>query len=185
MCFLCFLNVLFDITWVFPDGSDGKESTYKVGDPGLIQVGKIPWRRERLPTPVFLPGEFHGQKSLVGYSQWVSKELEMIEQLTLLEKELRLFWKPSVGRDCLFYSCLWCPYRGSMPSTQQVFKTQQFVVAWMNIWFISYTMHEWMYDLQDILLSEKMYNNSYRIWGEGICKFWIEVKLHLLSQFEY
>ena len=31
-------------------------------------VRKIPWRRERLPTPVFLPGEFHGQKSLAGYS---------------------------------------------------------------------------------------------------------------------
>jgi len=31
-------------------------------------VGKILWRRERLPTPVFLPGESHGQRSLVGYS---------------------------------------------------------------------------------------------------------------------
>ena len=29
-------------------------------------VGKIPWRRERLPTPVFLPGEFHGQRNLEG-----------------------------------------------------------------------------------------------------------------------
>ena len=29
-------------------------------------VGKIPWRREWQPTPVFLPGEFHGQRSLVG-----------------------------------------------------------------------------------------------------------------------
>ena len=31
-------------------------------------VGKIPWRREGLPTPVVLPGEFHGQRSLAGYS---------------------------------------------------------------------------------------------------------------------
>ena len=30
-------------------------------------VGKIPWRRERKPTPVFLPGEPHGQRSLAGY----------------------------------------------------------------------------------------------------------------------
>ena len=36
-------------------------------DPG---VGKIPWRREWLPTPIFLPGEPHGQSSLVGYSPW-------------------------------------------------------------------------------------------------------------------
>jgi len=36
-------------------------------------VRKIPWRREWLPTPVFLPGEFHGQRSLAGYSSWVAK----------------------------------------------------------------------------------------------------------------
>ena len=34
------------------------------------RVGKIPWRREWLPTPVFLTREFHGQKSLEGYSSW-------------------------------------------------------------------------------------------------------------------
>ena len=33
-------------------------------------VGKISWRREWQPTPVFLPGEFHGQRSPVGYSPW-------------------------------------------------------------------------------------------------------------------
>ena len=33
-------------------------------------VGKIPWKRERPPTPVFLPGESHGQRSLAGYSPW-------------------------------------------------------------------------------------------------------------------
>ena len=48
-----------------PDGSDGKESAYHAGDPCLI-----PWRREWLPTPVFLPGEYHGQKSLAGDSTW-------------------------------------------------------------------------------------------------------------------
>ena len=38
-------------------------------------VGKIPWRRKWLPTPVFLPGEFHGQRSLVGYSPWGHKRV--------------------------------------------------------------------------------------------------------------
>ena len=33
-------------------------------------VGKIPWRRAQQPTPVFLPGESLGQRSLVGYSPW-------------------------------------------------------------------------------------------------------------------
>jgi len=39
----------------------------------------IPWRREWQPTPVFLPGEFHGQRSLAGYSPWICKELDMTE----------------------------------------------------------------------------------------------------------
>ena len=42
-------------------------------------VGKIPWRREWQPTPVFLPGEFHGQRSLVGYSPWGNKKLDTTE----------------------------------------------------------------------------------------------------------
>ena len=42
-------------------------------------VGKIPWRRKRQPIPVFLPGKFHRQRSLVGYSPWGHKELDMTE----------------------------------------------------------------------------------------------------------
>ena len=45
---------------------------------------KIPWIREWLPTVVFSPGEFYGQRSLVGYSPWAYKELDKTEQLTLL-----------------------------------------------------------------------------------------------------
>jgi len=47
-------------------------------------VGKIPWRRKWQPTPVFLPGKFHGQRNLAGYSPWDCKESDMTEQLTLL-----------------------------------------------------------------------------------------------------
>ena len=45
-------------------------------------VGKIRWRRKRQPTPVFLPGESHGQRSLVGYSPWARKESDLTEWLT-------------------------------------------------------------------------------------------------------
>ena len=38
-------------------------------------VAKIPWRRKWQPTPVFLPGKFHGQRSLVGYSTWGPKRV--------------------------------------------------------------------------------------------------------------
>ena len=41
-------------------------------------VRKIPWRRKWQPTPVFLPGEFHGQRSLAGYSPWGRKGSDTI-----------------------------------------------------------------------------------------------------------
>ena len=46
-------------------------------------VGKIPWRREWQPTPVFLPGKSHGQRTLVGYSPWGRKESNTTEQPSL------------------------------------------------------------------------------------------------------
>ena len=51
-----------------------------VRDMGLIPgSGRFPWRRKWLPTSVFLPGEFHGQRSLEGYSPWGRKELDKTE----------------------------------------------------------------------------------------------------------
>ena len=46
-------------------------------------VGKITWRRAWHPTPAFLPGEFHGQRSLAGYSSWGHKELDTTEWPTV------------------------------------------------------------------------------------------------------
>ena len=48
-----------------------------------------PWRRKWQPTPVFLPGESHGQRSLVGYSSWGREELDTTEQLTHTWYELQ------------------------------------------------------------------------------------------------
>ena len=50
-------------------------------------VGKIPWRRKRQLTPVFLPGESRGQRSLVGYSPQGRKALDVTERLSTPEKE--------------------------------------------------------------------------------------------------
>jgi len=68
----------------FPDGSDCKERIcMQCKRPRFNPwVGKIPWRKEWLPTPVFLPGEFHGQRSLVATVHGVT-ELDMTERLTL------------------------------------------------------------------------------------------------------
>ena len=69
--------------WDSPGGSAGKEPTCQSRrckrcrfDPW---VGKIPWRREWQPPPVFLPGESCGQRSLVGCSRWVADESNTTE----------------------------------------------------------------------------------------------------------
>ena len=87
-------------------------------------VRKIPWRRKLQPTPVFLPGESHGQRSLAGYSRWGHKESDMTEHSTRYVilgtskfekyKTFKLFiglshmWKKSL-QYCLQVACF-CTY---------------------------------------------------------------------------
>ena len=65
----------------FPGGSDSKESN-NAKDLGFPWIGKIPWRREWLPTPVFLPGKPHGQRRLVDLSMRLQR-VRQTERLTL------------------------------------------------------------------------------------------------------
>ena len=61
----------------FP-GSSMVKNRLQCGRPGFDPwVRKIPWRRKWQPTPVFLPGKSHGQKSLAGYGPWGHKESDM------------------------------------------------------------------------------------------------------------
>ena len=64
---------------------DDKETVCNAGDLGLIpRLGRsLGWRREWLLTPVFLPGEFHGQRRLAGYSPWGCKKPDTTELLIL------------------------------------------------------------------------------------------------------
>ena len=71
-------------------GSAGKESACNSKRPGFNPwVGKIPWSRKRLPTPVFWPGEFHGL-----YSPWGCKELDTTERLWLFNT---ILWGFPIG----------------------------------------------------------------------------------------
>ena len=95
-------------------------------------VGKISWRREWLFTPVFLPGEFHGQRSLVGYGAWDHKESDNWMTNTFIGDECwrahgrgRALFKPT-GENCFggsqrvcltrkvkrasSFCDLWCPH---------------------------------------------------------------------------
>ena len=69
----------------FPGGASGKEPTCQCRRPkrrGFYPwTGKIPWRRKWQPTPVFLPGESHGQRSLTGCSPWGCKKLDTTERI--------------------------------------------------------------------------------------------------------
>ena len=70
------------VTAGFPGGSVVQNlpaTAGAAGDSGSIWVGKIPRSREWQSTPVFLPEESHGQRSLVGYSPWDHKESDMTE----------------------------------------------------------------------------------------------------------
>ena len=68
----------------FPGGSEGKSICLQGRRPRFDPwVGKIPWRRKWQPTPVFLSGESHGRRSLVGYSPRGHKESDTPEQLHL------------------------------------------------------------------------------------------------------
>ena len=59
-------------------------------------VRKIPWRRKWQSIPVFLPGESHGQRSLVGYSPWGCKESDMTERLHLIRDNTKAHLHSSV-----------------------------------------------------------------------------------------
>ena len=54
-------------------------------------IGKILRSRKWQPIPVFLPGKFHEQRTLVGYSLWGHKESDMTEQLSMYAGAVKLY----------------------------------------------------------------------------------------------
>ena len=71
---MCTLN-----SWDFPGGSEVKNPPAMQETEFNPWVEKIPWRSAWQLTPLFFPGESHGQKSLVDYSPQGCKELDMTE----------------------------------------------------------------------------------------------------------
>ena len=62
-----------------PKWFSGKQSACQADVGSTPGLGRFPWRRKWQPTPVFLPGKSHGQRSLLGYSPWGRKESDMSE----------------------------------------------------------------------------------------------------------
>ena len=68
----------------FPGGSDGKESACKAGDPGSIPgLGRYLREGNGNPLQYYCLEDFHGQRSLVGYSPWGLKESNTTEWVTI------------------------------------------------------------------------------------------------------
>ena len=77
----------------FPGGSDGKESTCNAGDLVRSLGQEDPLEEGMEPTPVFLPGESHGQRSLVGYGPLGCTEFDTTERLTHTHTHTHIFGK--------------------------------------------------------------------------------------------
>ena len=82
-CFYSSVFFLIPVIVGYPGASDSKESACNAGGLGLIPgLGRFPWRREWLPTPVFLPGKSHGQRSLADCGPWGLKESDVTKRFT-------------------------------------------------------------------------------------------------------
>ena len=83
-CLLCFVfEVTSESTWASLVAQTVKNLPAMQGTLGQSLGGEMPWRREWLCTPVFIPGEFHGERSLLSYNPWGRKESDTIAWLTL------------------------------------------------------------------------------------------------------
>ena len=90
----------------FPGGSDSKESACNAGDLGsILRSGRSPGEENGNPLQ-FLPGEFCGQRSLVGYSPWSCKELDMANGWGNSGNSIRLYFF-QVQNHCRWWLQSW------------------------------------------------------------------------------
>ena len=77
-------------------------------------IRKIPWRREWLPTPVFLPGESQGRRSLASYSPQCHKESDTTEQLPLYDKDKTKVHTQKCNTSKIYVFDLHCSFSGDI-----------------------------------------------------------------------
>ena len=100
----CFWFAFNHLTYGLPRWRSGKKSACQCRRCERYRfspwVGKLPWRRKWKPTPVFLPGQVYGQRSLVGFSPCSCKELGTVEWLRIYA------WVSTVGKHVVCSSIL-------------------------------------------------------------------------------
>ena len=100
-------------------------------------VGKIPWRRAWHPTPVSLPGESHGQRSLAGYSPWSHKESDTTEATA--HTLIYIHYSALKGKPVLTHAAVWM---GTLYEVKYAChkKTLYYMIPF--IWTINNQVHE-------------------------------------------
>ena len=100
-------------------GASGKERACQCGRGDIRNVGStpglIPWRRAWQPTPVLVPGESRGQRSLGGYSPWSRKESATESDLQRTSLDIGMGWE-GVGRVLCVSEDLWVQLVGPLGS---------------------------------------------------------------------
>ena len=137
-------------------------------------VRKIPWRREWLPTAVFLPGEFRWQMNLVGYSPWGLKESDMIEQI-----RISTWLHFSLDKDLLLV--IFCI--GLLPQKNLLFFNQEISLFCFYFWklFIltAYRIPGWQFPFSSTLSSFVLFSwwdaSSLSIMAFSHSKMWFSL----------
>ena len=100
-------------------------------------VGKILWKREWLPTPVFWPGEFHEQRRLAGYSTWGSKESDMtFTFMTVLGQRVtkKVSLMAQMGKNLPVMQETWVQSLGQGDPLEKGMATSSSILAWKIPW---------------------------------------------------
>ena len=114
------------------------------------QVRKIPWNRKWQLSPVFLPGKFRGQRSLVCYSPWVGKELDMTEWLSTAQHKARV-WHVWLGVLVKLIFVLCFVFTHSMKSIECLLNAQchqhrhlfNYILHHLADWFHNHRLVGW------------------------------------------
>ena len=154
-----FFFLITPIFWRgFPGGSNGKESACNAEEPGLIPGLEDPLEEDGAwqPTLVFLVGESHGQRSLEGYSSWITKESDMTEQLThtFAREPETLGWKWSVVPKNSFVMSIGRTWNCAFQSLNRYAKV--------------HCLKEW----KTLLWSYSFTQKFVTMWATSVCQTW-------------
>ena len=98
-------------------------------------VGNILWRRKWQPAPIFLPGKFHGQRSLAGYSPWGHKEADTTDWVNARADKYK--WDIFFTGYTIIPGVCWLCYRYEAESKNSKVENPNFIICYLQVSFSS------------------------------------------------